>query len=196
MKKSTYLFFFVFLAGVIWANILGMASGKDLGAMNAYFMNRYMYADIQGRELFLYLFYERVPEILILFILSIGIYGTIVVNGYICYVGFSVGFLFVISIMNYGISGIALMFGFFFPQWLFYVPMIGIWHYALHTFKNKEKNMYRNLGYLYQRIGDSPKKQYIKYMVYFIIAFALLFGGILLESYVNPYILQRIIRML
>lgn len=190
MKKSTYLFFFVFLGGVICANILGIASGKDMGAINSYFMNRYMYADIQGRELFLYLFYERVPKIIVLITLSIGIYGTIVVDGYIGYLGFSIGFLSVISIMNYGISGIALMFGFFFPQWILYGAVIGIWYYALHLYKNKRSEK------KYQLIGESIRKQRIRYLICFVLASAVLFGGILLESYVNPYLLQKIIRML
>lgn len=190
MRKSTYVFFFVFLGGVIFANILGIASGKDLGAINSYFMNRYMYADIQGRELFLYLFYERVPRIVVLFILSIGIYGTLVVDGYICYLGFSVGFLSVISIMNYGIPGIGLIFCFFFPQWLFYGPMIGVWYYILHLHrdkKNKREGRY---------IGEYMRKQKIRYLLCFFFAIGMLFGGIFLESYVNPHLLQRIIRIL
>ncbi|MBO5372006.1 MAG: stage II sporulation protein M [Lachnospiraceae bacterium] len=189
MKKSTYIFFFVFLSGVICANILGVATGRDLGVINSYFMNRYIYADIQGRELFLYLFYERVPEMVLLFVLSIGIYGTIVADVYICYLGFSVGFLSVISIMNYGIKGIGLMFGFFFPQWLFYVPMIGIWYYALYLYKNQKQSSF-------YRVGDNTKKRKIKYLLYSFLATGMLFGGILLESYVNPYLLQKIIRMM
>ena len=105
MKKSTFLFVFVFLGGVICANILGVVAGKELGAMNEYFMNRYMYADIQGQELFPFLFYERAPKFLVLLLLSIGIFGTFIVDGYIGYLGFSVGFLSVIAIMNYGIKG-------------------------------------------------------------------------------------------
>ena len=62
MKKNTALFFLVFLSGVICANILGVVSGRELGAMNEYFINRYMYANIQGKELFPFLFYKRIPE--------------------------------------------------------------------------------------------------------------------------------------
>lgn len=189
MKKSTYLFFFVFLSGVICANILGIASGRDLGAINSYFMNQYMYADIQGRELFLYLFYERVPEMLLLFILSIGIYGTVVVHAYICYLGFSVGFLSVISIMNYGMSGIGLMLGFFFPQWLLYLPMLGIWYHGLYLYKNQKPG----IGYVF---ADKRKGQRMKFFIYFLLALGMLFGGIFLESYANPYLLQKIIRII
>ena len=106
MKKTTFLFFLLFLSGVICANISGVVFGRELGAMNEYFINRYMYANIQGSELFLFLFYERVPRFLLLVALSIGIYGTLVADGYLCYLGFTVGFLSVIAIMNYGIKGI------------------------------------------------------------------------------------------
>lgn len=187
MKKSTALFFFIFLCGVICANILGIASGRELGAINEYFMNRYLYADIQGREMFLYLFYERVPEFFLLFVLSIGIYGTVVVNVYICYLGFSVGFLAVISIMNYGVKGILLLAGFFLPQWILYFLVIAIWFYELKFYKEKGKDYIR---------GDHRKKRKMGYVLSFMAAALLLFVGIFLESYVNPFLLQKIIRMM
>lgn len=92
MKKNTTLFFLIFLSGVICANVLGIAAGRELGAMNEYFINRYMYADIQGRELFPFLFYKRIPEFFLMLVLSAGIYRTLVADVYICYIGFSVGF--------------------------------------------------------------------------------------------------------
>ena len=127
MKKSTIWFFLVFLAGVICANVLGVVLGRELGAMNEYFINRYLYTEIHGQELFLYLFYKRAPEFLILLILS--------VDCYLSYLGFSVGFLSVIAIMNAGISGSVLTVGFFFPQWLFYVPVLFLWRYELMRYK-------------------------------------------------------------
>lgn len=187
MKKSTFLFFAVFLGGVIIANIMGIASGKELGAMNEYFINRYMYADINGRELFLYLFYQRIPKFFLLLFLSIGIYGTLIVDGYICCMGFSVGFLSVIAIMNYGIKGILFMLGFFLPQWLFYVPVIAIWYFELRCYKRTEKD-YRSL----KRNSNYP----VKYAVSLIIAGVLFLLGLFMESYVNPFFLQKIIRFL
>ena len=187
MKKSTVLFFFIFLCGVICANILGIASGRELGAINEYFMNRYLYADIQSRELFLHLFYERVPEYLLLFVLSLGIYGTVVLNVYIGYLGFSVGFLAVISIMNYGIKGILLLAGFFLPQWLLYAIVLVIWYSEINFYKKKGKDCIR---------GENRKKRNMGYLLSFGAASVILFVGIFLESYVNPLLLQKIIRMM
>ncbi len=187
MKKSTFLFFVVFLSGVISANILGIASGRELGAMNEYFINRYMYADIQGRELFLFLFYERVPKFFLLLFLSIGIYGTLIVNGYICYLGFSVGFLSVIAIMNYGIKGVLLMMGFFLPQWLFYAPVIAVWYYELRRYKGVGKEY---------RILERSRNHHMRYAISFLAAGVLFVLGLFMESYVNPFFLQKIIRIL
>lgn len=187
MKKSTCLFFLAFLCGVICANVLGIASGRELGAMNEYFMNRYMYADIQGRELFLYLFYERVPEFFMLLVLSVGIYGTLVIDGYVSCLCFSVGFLSVISIMNYGMKGVLLMAGFFLPQWLLYVMVLAVWYYGLRSYKRQKKE------YLPEK---RRKRRGVQYAVYFGAAFFLLCGGLFMESYVNPFLLQKIIRLL
>ena len=182
MKKSSTLFFAVFLCGVISANVLGIASGREFGAINEYFINRYLYADICGRELFLYLFYERVPKIFLLLFLSIGIYGT-----FICYLGFSTGFLAVIAIMNYGIKGVLLMMGFFLPQWIFYVPVIAIWYLGLKRYKG-----IRTECVSADRRGNDP----IRYVILFVIGAVLLLLGIFMESYVNPFLLQKIIRFL
>lgn len=186
MKKSTLLFVFVFLSGVICANILGVVSGKELGAMNEYFINQYMYADISGQELFLFLFYERVPKFFLLLFLSIGIYGTWIVNGYISYLSFSVGFLSVIVIMNYGVKGILLILGFFFPQWLFYVPLLLLWYYELRYYKGIGKEV---------QYGEQKNRRHIKLVVSMILAGILLFLGVFLESYVNPFFLQKMIRI-
>ena len=179
MKKTTFLFFLVFLGGVICANLIGIASGKELGAMNEYFINRYMYADIQGRELFPYLFYERVPKFFLLVFFSIGIYGTLAADIYICYLGFSVGFLSVIAIMNYGMKGILLMLGFFLPQWLFYIPAVLLWYYELKYYKARGKDW-----------------KHMKIAVSFLLAGMFLLLGVFLESYVNPGFLQKIIRII
>lgn len=187
MKKSVVLYGAVFLGGVICANLLGMAFARELGAVNTYFLNRYRYTDIQGRELFLFLFYERVPRFLVLLFLSIGVYGTIIVEGYICCLGFSVGFLFVISIMNYGMKGILLMLAFFLPQWLFYAPVIMIWNQGLLHYKRKKQ--------IYSYRGEN-KRQYMKYAAAFFAAAVLMGLGLFVESYVNSLFLQKVIGMM
>lgn len=187
MKKTTFLFFFVFLGGVICANILGVVFGRELGAMNEYFTNRYMYAQIQGRELFLFLFYKRVPESLLLLFLSLGIYGTLIADGYLCYLGFSVGFLSVIAIMNSGIKGILLIFGFFFPQWLFYAPVLMLWRYELLYYK----------GHRGDALPFEQKKRWrIKAAAALLASGLLLLLGLFAESYINPFLLQKMIRII
>ncbi len=187
MKKNTTLFFLIFLSGVICANVLGIAAGRELGAMNEYFINRYMYADIQGRELFPFLFYKRIPEFFLMLVLSAGIYRTLVADVYICYIGFSVGFLSVIAIMNCGMKGILLMFGFFFPQWLFYAPVLVLWRYGLMRYKGIGK----------EHISMERKKaQHMKASAWIFLVLALFFMGLFTESYVNPFFLQKIVRII
>lgn len=187
MKKTTFLFFLVFVSGVICANVLGIVSGRELGAIGEFFVNRYMYADIQGQELFPYLFYKRVPGFFLLLFLSVGIYGTFIVDGYIAYMGFSAGFLAVIAIVNYGVRGLLLIFGFFLPQWFFYAPVLILWRYELRLYKGME------MEYAY---GEQKKARRMKLAGTLIVAIVLLMLGLFAESYVNPSFLQRIMRML
>lgn len=187
MKKSTIFFFLAFLGGVICANILGVVSGRELGAMNEYLMNRYRYADIQGRELFPFLFYKRVPLFALLLFFGAGIYGTLAFDGYFCYLGFSVGFLSVIAIMNAGMKGMLLMLGFYLPQWLFYAAALLLWRGRLRHYKKS--------GIDYSLSG-SKQKQYRRLAAAAFLAGILILLGLFLESYANPFLLRNIIRML
>lgn len=185
--KPGGIFFLLFVFGVVFANMMGKAAGKDLGIMSGYFMDKYMYADIQGRELFLYLFYKRFFEWFWLILLGIGIYGMVAFHLYIGFLGFSFGFLSVITIMNYGAKGILLMLGFLFPQYLCYIPGILMMYYGISSWKSsKSKSQMQESG-RYQRAYLFPM---------ILLMCGLLFFGILSESYVNPYILQNIIRNL
>lgn len=184
MKKGTYLFFISFLAGVLVANFLGAALGKDTGAMGEYYINRYLYTDISGRELFVYLFYQRVPKVFLLFLLSAGI-GIWVIYGYVFYLGFSIGMLSVISIISYGIKGVLLMWGFLFPQWIFYIPVLFFWYGFLREKQKGRRELYA---------GEKKMGKRAEYLMFAAGGLMLMICGIFLESYVNPQILRSIIR--
>ena len=183
MKKVTYLFFISFLAGVLAANFLGIALGRDTGAMGEYYMNRYLYTDISGRELFVYLFYERVPRAFLLFLLSAGV-GIWMIYGYVLYLGLTIGILSVISIISYGVKGVLLMFAFLFPQWIFYIPVLFVWY----GFLGEKRRVRRELA------GDRKMGKKAEWLVFAAGGMVLLICGIFLESYVNPHILRSVIR--
>lgn len=183
MKKGTYLFFISFLAGVLVANFMGIASGKDTGAMGEYYMNRYLYTDIAGRELFVYLFYERVPRAFLLFLLSAGI-GIWIIYGYVLYLGLSIGMLSVISIISYGVKGVLLMWAFLFPQWILYIPVVFLWYGFLRERRKARREF----------AGEKKMGKRAEYLMFAAGGMMLLICGIFLESYVNPQILRSIIR--
>ena len=183
VKKGTYLFFTAFLAGVLIANFFGVAWGRDTGAMGEYYMNRYLYIDISGRELFVYLFYQRIPRGILLFLLSFGI-GIWILYGYIAYLGLSVGFLSVIAIICYGVKGILLIAGFLFPQWICYVPILFIWHRVL----SEKRRWNRDISSGGYQRGSGMKTVFAAGVI------ALALCGLFLESYVNPFILKGIVR--
>lgn len=184
MKKGTYLFFVAFMAGVLIANFLGIASGRDAGAMGEYYMNRYLYTEISERELFVYLFYERVPRAFFLLVLSIAI-GMWIVYGYVAYLGLSIGILSVLSIINYGVKGILLMWAFLFPQWVFYVPVLFLW-YGFLVEKRKARREYA--------LGEKRRGKYAGWVGFALGGMFCMVCGIFMESYINPQILRSIIR--
>ena len=118
-----------FVAGIFMANIMGREAVSNAGILNDYFVEKFQYTEINGENLFFYIFGERVPLLLLLLLLAFtafGIIGGILMIGW---QGFSIGFMLSSAIAKYGMKGILLVLGGLFPQYLFYLPVYLLYCY-------------------------------------------------------------------
>ena len=178
-----------FVAGIFMANIMGREAVSNAGILNDYFVEKFQYTEINGDNLFFYIFGERVPLLLLLLLLAFtafGIIGGILMIGW---QGFSIGFMLSSAIAKYGMKGILLVLGGLFPQYLFYLPV-----YLLYCYLTV---------YLRQRLYMDGRGQILDRG--YIFAAGLLAGagllflfaaGIFLESYINPAILKQILKIM
>lgn len=177
-----------FAVGILLANLMGREAVSNAGILNDYFVEKFQYTEINGQRLFFYIVGERVPLLLLLLFLtltSLGVAGGILMLGW---QGFSVGFMLSAAIAKYGMKGILLVLGGIFPQYLFYFPV-----YVLYCFLAVHLRQRLNRD----RMGSGTERGYI-YGAWLIAAAGLLLVfvmGIFLESYCNPVILKKILKI-
>ena len=175
-----------FVAGIFMANLMGREAVSNAGILNDYFVEKFQYTDINGENLFFYIIGERLPLLLLLCMLAFTSFGIVAGLLMIGWQGFSVGFMLAVAIAKYGIKGILLILGGLFPQYLFYVPVYVI--YCWLTIYLRQR--------LYWGVQEQTARRRYVYGagLMAVIGLLLLFlSGIFLESYVNPFILKKIL---
>lgn len=177
-----------FVAGIFLANLMGREAVSNAGILNDYFVEKFQYTEINGQNLFFYVVGERIPLLLLLLSLtltSLGMAGGILM---LSWQGFSVGFMLSAAIAKYGVKGILLVLGGVFPQYLFYFPV-----YVLYCYLTVHLRQRLNRD----KAGNGSERGYI-YGAWLIAAVGLLLifvMGIFLESYINPVILKKILKI-
>ncbi len=177
-----------FAAGILLANLMGREAVSNAGILNDYFVEKFQYTEINGQNLFFYIIGERIPLLLLLLALtvtSLGMAGGILMLGW---QGFSVGFMLSAAIAKYGVKGILLVLGGAFPQYLFYFPVYVLYCYLTAHLR---KRLHRD------KTGNGTERGYI-YGAWLIAAVGLILifvMGIFLESYINPTILKKILKI-
>lgn len=102
------------------------------------------------------------------------------------YGGFQCGFFLTVIMMRYGIKGILLIFGYTFPQYLIYIPVIFL---CLRTGYWLCKSMYYDNKM--SRRGRTDR--ILRHLLIIIVLVIILFFGALLETYVSSFLLRKIL---
>lgn len=177
-----------FVAGILMANLMGREAVSNAGILNDYFVEKFQYTEVSGENLFFYIIGERVPLVLLLLALTLttlGMVGGILTLGW---QGFSVGFMLSTAIAKYGVKGMLLVLGGLFPQYLFYFPVYILYCYLANYLRQRVNK---------DRIGNGSDRGYIlgAWLVAAAGLLILFLMGIFLESYVNPVILKKILKI-
>ncbi|MFA9375213.1 MAG: stage II sporulation protein M [Lachnotalea sp.] len=169
-----------FLGGILFTNIFGKTYILGVGLLGEYFLLHFQYTQINYSNLFEYVFKERIKLILLIGILGITNIGVAVICCLFVWLGFSSGVLLSVAIMKFGLKGIAICTAGIFPQFLIYVPMILIFSDKIIDKKFTERLTFK-------------KQNLLKYCFLVFLAILVMTVGVLLESYINPYILKKVI---
>ena len=175
LKQLLFIGFLAcFLIGIVLANMIGADSFRQIGGLTQYYLKQFQYADIQPQELLWHVGCNRLFLFLTLFMLGMIVKGNLVHVLFVAWSGFAYGYFCVLSISALGTKGFLLCLVALFPQFFAYVPAY--------------------LG-LVQMSGHRRTYTGWRRAAWIILLLLVLIVGILLESYINPLILQKVLKI-
>lgn len=180
--KSKFLFSLAggLLAGIVYGCFFSAGYMEQVGFLSDAFLLDYLKKDIDGNRLFAYLLKGRGVSLFSVWLLGSSFLGRILIYLVLLWSGFSVGIYITAGLVKRGISGLGFCIAAVFPQMLFYIPAFGL--ILIQSFILSGK----------QEMG---KERVLRYSIILFVSFLLLFLGVLMESYVNPAILKKILKI-
>lgn len=174
--KSTLLavFFLFFVCGIIAANLFGIDSTRYSNGLTLYYFKQFQFAQLDMEDLFYYIADRRLKLFAVLILASMLRRDVVVHIIFSAWCGFTYGYFCVILLGCMGAKGLLICLAALFPQFICYVPSyIGLVRLTAH----KDES------------GICSKS------LYFLLIIAGMAGGILLESYINPIVLQKMLKI-
>lgn len=186
-----YLFTIGLFLGILIVNIgydTWIGEGSLLGTD---MISRLKNSIPDGNGLFGYVLKHRLFTVCLLGLLATTMIGLPVVCGYVCYMGLSAGCLLSVAVIRYGIRGLFLMAAGIFPQALLLIPGYA----ALFLWAIDINRMLYVRGDAQGYYGGYGKRRYLKKGMQMVGILAVVLIGCLLESYMNPQILQYVLKI-
>lgn len=195
-KNSTYtLWFYLFVGSFLFGVFLmNMGNGKLLaedGIFSTSSVNRLKYIEIDNGSFFRYVVKNRVGESAVLLLLSTTGLGLLAVYGCIIWQGILAGMTITAAVIRFGIKGLLLILGGFFPHQLLLIPaqvMLLGWCYEncirVH-FPAKYTTPYYN----------GKKQRIVRQGITLLWIAIVVLVGCILESYVNPMLISDLVKI-
>lgn len=174
LKTGVYISFF-FLG--IFAGIFAVQMQNDTmfaGIFSEYFLNQYASLRIDFKKLLVYIARCRLGQYFVLIACGMFSLAPLVFGILLFVLGMSWGTMVSISILRLGFKGVMICFAGLIPQLFFYLPAFG-WIFI----------------WIWQRACNRKK-----YLFFCVAGFIFLLFGITTEVYLNPTILQQVLRKL
>lgn len=174
-KQQLFIDFLAcFFVGIVMANLLGMNTFQQNGSLTRYYLKQFQYANVQADELLWHVGCNRLLLFFGLVMFTAIPRGKWVHVIFVAWSGFAYGYFCVISISAFGAKGLLLCVLALFPHFFAYIPAyLGLVQLSEHR---REHNGWR-------RVAAGA------------LLLAMVCVGILLESYINPMILQKILKI-
>lgn len=192
--RFIYVFLFGFFIGVFLINIWKDMFISDLGFLDEEMLYQMKYAQINSDKFFGYVLKQR---LLLFFSLAVGAttyLGLLLAYGALLWFGFAGGCFVAALAIRYGFKGILLIVGIFMPHFIIYIPVFGIllsWCCYICC-----------AMYFPGKIYNGQESQYKNKKAFWIINIGrvaclllVVIIGILIESYVNPIFLTKLLKI-
>ena len=187
MKKNQMEILFVigFVTGVILPNLLWKTELEANGLPGLYLLTRVSQGMPANPEYFLYVLKTRGAVYALCMLCGRAVFGVPVSVVAGIWMGFLMGAVLTVSLLEFGVEGMFLAGVLFFPQYVIYIPVsLGLYRRSFQLSLRCWKN---------QRLSFGERKEYGAFCAF---AGALLAAGMALESYVNPILIEMVLNKL
>ena len=187
MKYLCPVLLLCFVGGIITVNIIDKEFLGGFGIFNTYFIEEFEYTDVRKDELFFFIFKERISILLWLLLFLITGWGCVAGGVFLAWQSYAAGFLMTAAVSSYGIKGILLICTAVFPHYLVYIPLYISYFYISSFVKKRIK----------ERTGQSlgNAKEWVIFSTICLLFVCVFVTGIFLESYTNPYLLKKTLKI-
>lgn len=187
MKKKTrfpalILFLCGFLAGNLMPNILWKIKWQQKTLASIYFLSIFATGNISGTEYLKELIKIRGSLFILSVLCGFSIFGVPLAVAGMLFLGFLIGAVAAMSILQFGFAGGLIGAGLLLPQYLFYIP---VWMYLMEQVWELSLGIWRNKGLFPGRCR--------RYLISAGIALLVYAAGILTECYINPWIAEKLL---
>ena len=175
VRQQIFIIFLVFfLLGIVAANVLSAEDFAQSGSLTRYFLKQFQYTQVNVYEVLWNVCCSRISIFICLLLVGLMRGGKWFYFAFAAWSGFAYGYFCVLAIGAFGSGGLLLCMAALFPQFLFYVPVyLGL---VILCVQQRRKDMWHSL-------------------TVYLVLFLLLCVGMLLESYINPMILQKMLKI-
>lgn len=171
-----------FLVGMLIPNFIYRFSWKQQAFSAIYLLTAYGKTEAGGMDYLLQIIKMRGGVFFLSLLCGFTVFGVPVAVLVMVFTGLGLGMVFSMSILQFGLTGGAVAGGLLLPHYLIYLPL---WIAVYQMVYRESMGIWRNHGIFPRKVSD----YFLKAFLYTICCGA----GILLEWYVNPWILGKIL---
>lgn len=171
-----------FWAGMMIPNCIYRFSWKQQAFSAIYLLAAYGKTEGGGADYLWQLLWMRGGAFFLSLLCGFTVFGVPIAVLAMLFTGLGLGMVFSMSILQFGLAGGIVAAGLLFPHYLIYIPL---WNAVYQMIYKESMGIWRNHGIFPKKVRDYFIKAFLYTICYGI--------GILLEWYVNPWILGRIL---
>lgn len=180
-----YLFLTGFVVGILFVIIGKSVLLKSTGLLNEYVLYDMKNMTVDNNALFLFVTGKRLKEILFLAALATTNLGLVTVSAMSIWYGAAIGTFWTAAVIRYGLKGVILVLVSGFPQYVMYIPVI-------FFFLGWCEQICREI---HQNTSVESRKGLAMGFLQLVLVIIIIIIGCALESYVNPFVLQKFLEI-
>lgn len=179
------LFLCGFLLGMLLPNLAWKLQWKQKAMASVYLLGAFGSRNVSGVEYLLEIVRMRGGYFLLCILCGFTVFGVPMAVLGMTAAGVELGALFAMSILQFGLAGGVVGLGLLFPQYLVYLPVMFV---TMDMVYRESMGMWKNHGIFPQKIYRFTMRSLACIAVYF--------GGMVLECYINPWVVEKILNSL